>query len=77
MVEYKIQSQTITLNDSSSFISYGIVAFCGKKIATTVTDISTDKTAVEKLVQKFNEHQLSLCHLSQAIEDFLYTLQVD
>ena len=76
MVEYKIQMQTINVNNIS-YISYGIVAISGEKIVTTANDVSTDKIAVEKLVQKFNTHKLPLCHLEQAIEDYLYNLEVD
>ncbi|MBQ8538053.1 MAG: hypothetical protein IJ433_00195 [Ruminococcus sp.] len=77
MVEYKIQTQTITLNDNQSYTSYGIVALSGEKVVTTVDDVSTDKIAVEKLVDKFNTYKLVLCHLEQAIENYLYNLEVD
>ena len=76
MVEYKIQTQTISQNDNLNYTSYGIVAISGEKIVTVVGDVSTDKIAIEKLVQKFNTHKLSLCHLEQAIEDYLCNLEV-
>ena len=60
-----------------SYTSYGIIAISGEKIAITIDDVSTDKTAVEKLINKFNTQKLSLCHLEQAIEDYLYNLEVD
>lgn len=77
MAEYKIQTQTINLNDNKSYISYGIIAISGEKIAITIDDVSTDKTAVEKLINKFNTQKLSLCHLEQAIEDYLYNLEIE
>lgn len=77
MVEYKIQTQTINLNDNKSYISYGIIAISSEKIAITIDDVSTDKTAVEKLINKFNTQKLSLCHLEQAIEDYLYNLEIE
>lgn len=77
MVEYKIQTQTININDKMSYTSYGIIAISGEKIAITIDDVSTDKTAVEKLINKFNTQKLSLCHLEQAIEDYLYNLEIE
>ena len=77
MVEYKIQTQTINLNDNKSYISYGIIAISSEKIAITIDDVSTDKTAVEKLINKFNTQKLSLCHLEQAIEDYLCNLEIE
>lgn len=77
MVEYKIQTQTISLNGNLNYTSYGIVAISGEKIAATIDDVSTDKITVEKLIDKFNTQKLSLCHLEQSIEDYLYNLEVD
>ncbi|MBQ8057364.1 MAG: hypothetical protein IJ275_03395 [Ruminococcus sp.] len=77
MVEYKLQTQTTLISDSTTLTSYGILAFCGKRLVATVKDISSDKSAVEKLIQKFNTHGLSLCHLEQAVEDYLYNLDIN
>ena len=57
--------------------SYGIVVFADideDKTATIVAlirDISSDRKAVEELVQKCNLLNLSLYHLSDVVEDFL------
>lgn len=76
MVEYKLKTHTNHLNDSTSFLSYGIVAFENNRPLHTISDVSTDKNAVEKLIQSFNTHSLAVCHLEQAIEDYLYDLSL-
>lgn len=77
MVEYKLQTKTTLNSDSTTSTSYGILAFCGKRLVATVSDISDNKDAVEQLIQKFNSYDLSLCHLEQAVEDYLYDLETD
>ena len=41
----------------------------------TISDISDDKVAVEKLIRDFNNYELDICHLEQAVEDFLCDLE--
>jgi hypothetical protein len=58
-------------------ISYGIVVYSEidkdgtATIIASIRDISSDKKAVEELVQKCNLLKLSLLHLSDVVEDFL------
>ncbi|MBQ4129024.1 MAG: hypothetical protein IJD68_04545 [Ruminococcus sp.] len=77
MVEYKLLKQRKYYSISGCYTSYGILAFKGEKLIRTVADISANKTAVENLIEKFNKYELDPCHLSQAIEDYLYDQRTD
>ncbi len=77
MVEYKLLKQRKYYSMSAYYTTYGIMAFKGEKLIRTVADISANKTAVEKLIEKFNEYELDPCHLTQAVEDYLYDLKID
>ncbi len=76
MVEYKLLRQEKYYNNCGFYITYGIVVFINGKHARTVCDITTNEEKVQKLVEKFNAYKLAPEHLTQAIEDFLYDLEV-
>lgn len=71
MAKYSLLTQTLYDTSIGHYTSYGIIAE-ERKLTISVADISTDKFAVEQLIEKFNTHKLSLCHLHNAVEDFLY-----
>lgn len=75
MAKYSLLTQNLYDTSIGHYVSYGIKAELKDKII-TVADISTDKFAVEQLVKQFNTHNLSDCHLHQAVEDFLYDLEI-
>ncbi len=50
--------------DIGEYISYGI-----KTENLVISDISTDRSFVEALVQKFEENELAPEHLQEAVED--------
>lgn len=77
MVEYKLNKKTVYDTDTKSRIAYGISVCSGSTDIRTISDISDDKLAVEKLIKDFNDYELDICHLEQAIEDFLYNLESD
>ncbi len=77
MVEYKLNKKTVSGADGKNRIAYGISVCSGSTDIRTVSDISDDKLAVEKLIKDFNDYELDICHLEQAIEDFLYDLEAD
>ena len=77
MVEYKLQTKTTLNSDSTTLTTYGILAFSGNRQVANVSDISDNKSVVEQLILKFNTYNLSLCHLEQAVEDYLYDLETD
>lgn len=77
MVEYKLLTQTKYYGSSSYCKSYGIIVFSDNVHIRTVTDISRNKDDVQRLVDKFNKYKLDPCHLSQAVDDYLYDLCVD
>lgn len=75
MVEYKISKKTVSDTNSKSRIAYGISVCSETKEIKTISDISDDKVAVEKLIRDFNNYELDICHLEQAVEDFLCDLE--
>ncbi len=77
MVKYQILEQKKFYNSHSWYNTYGIIAFENGIHIRTVSDISTNKSHVIALVEKFNLNNLDICHLSAAIEDYLYDLKVD
>lgn len=76
MINYRLFEQTKFYNKSGYYTSYGIIVFDDEVHIRTVPDVSLDKSAVQKLVDKFNKYELDPCHLKQAIEDYLYDLCV-
>ncbi len=70
MAKYSLLTQNLYDTSIGHYTSYGIIAK-ERKLTISVADISTDKFAVEQLIEKFNTYELSLCHLHDAVEDFL------
>ena len=58
-------------------IAYGIVVYADIEkdgtatIIESIRDISSDRKAIEELVEKCNRLQLSLIHLGDVVDDFL------
>lgn len=75
MAIYSLHTQNLYDTSIGHYTSYGIIAE-EKGKAISVADISTDKFAVEQLIEKFNNHKLCSCHLLSAVEDYLYDLEV-
>ena len=71
MVEYKLSRKRIPVKGSKNRIAYGIKVCRNASQIKTIDDISDDKNAVEKLIKDFNDYELDIAHLEQAIEDFL------
>ncbi len=76
MVEYKLLKQKKYYNNCGFYNTYGIVVFKNEKHVRTVCDISTNEEKVQMLIEKFNAYELDPEHLTQAVEDFLYDLEV-
>ncbi|MBQ2971147.1 MAG: hypothetical protein IJO20_00960 [Ruminococcus sp.] len=75
MAKYSLLTQKHYDESIGDYISYGII--CADNNNTiTVADISVDKFAVEKIIEKFNIYELDVCHLYDAIEDFLYDFEI-
>lgn len=75
-ITYGIIKETYRCENSSR-ISYGIAAYSNEKadgsatVLEVINDISSDEQSVVELVKKFNSLKLSLCHLKDAVEDFI------
>ena len=60
-----------------SRISYGIAAYSNVDadgsaiVLEVINDISSDEQSISELVEKCNRLKLSLCHLKDAVEDFI------
>ena len=75
-ITYGISEEKYTLgNDRRT--SYGIVAYADTKasgtaiIVASVNDITDDESKLSDFVDMCNRNELSLIHLSDAVEDFL------
>lgn len=77
MVEYKLLTQTKYFGASNHCKTYGIIVFDDNIHIRTIGDISRNKTEVQRLIDKFNKYGLDPCHLTQAVEDYLYDLCID
>lgn len=75
MAKYTLLTQKHFDESIGHYISYGIVCTINNNTL-TVADISVDKFAVEKLIEKFNTYELDVRHLYDAIEDFLYDFKI-
>ena len=70
-VNYRIREQTRHLPGIGSYISYDILAYNSVQTIAIVPDVSTDKSFMLKMVQCFNDYELSLIHLYDVILDML------
>ena len=77
MVEYILNRQSIDDDCGKNRIAYGIKVCENHTHIKTIDDISNDKIAVEKLIKDFNDYELDIAHLEQAVEDFLCALCSD
>lgn len=78
-MEYKyILVSSIFCSDNIIRTGYGIAWMCehdGVAVnLQSISDISSDKSCVEQLVDKCNRLRLSPFHLSDAVDDFLANL---
>ena len=71
MVEYKLKRKSISDICGKNRVAFGIKVYRNSSKIMTIDDISDDKNAVEKLIKDFNDYELDIAHLEQAIEDFL------
>lgn len=76
MIHYEVFREYRFDRTFGFYETYGISAFENGRIAYTIKDISTDKDKINALTQRFNTEQLELQHMRQAIEEFLYDLEV-
>ncbi len=74
MVKYIVCENKLSL-DGCEYTTYGVEArkyINGKwDIIERVSDISTNREAVEKLCEKCNTHRLSSIHLKDVAEDLI------
>ncbi len=66
----ELLSNEITYFLVDSKLSYGIGAIKEYRLVDCVLDISTNKSEVEKLIQKFNQEQMDIKHLQEALKTF-------
>jgi len=72
---YRIVSEVLASYDCDRHTAYGIQAVFEYEntsvVYDTVRDISTDRSQVEEMVEKFNNFELHPLHFLDAIEDML------
>jgi hypothetical protein len=66
MITYKLNH-----TPDDGFNTFGISAFCGKKLIKSVSGISESFREMTELVEMCNELELELCQLDDIIEDYL------
>lgn len=77
MCQYEIYTETLDDPSIGSYLAYGIVGFemvnKNRKELIRVSDVLTDKKAVENLIDLCNAEHLDPVHIYDVIEDFLYS----
>ncbi len=68
---YTLNLNTVADENGKNHLTYGIDVFHNNRTALSIPDISTEKTRMEELVKLINEHNLSIIHIYDIIEDFL------
>lgn len=72
---YALVSEQLFSSELGHYRSFGIQAFqqteCGWREAAFVSDVSTDRAAVEQLARRCTEGQLDPIHLLDVVEDAL------
>ena len=76
MIKYELYTEHKHNAEYGRYEAYGIRASSSGRTVRLIGDISTDKEKVSTLVLLFNRERLALCHLDEAVEDFLYDLEV-
>lgn len=69
---YEMFSEALKDTDDNEYIAYGIRYMPDNY---SISDISTNKSKVEKFVKILNDEQLDKIHFKDIIEDFLDELQ--
>ena len=75
-ITYGITEEKYSVGNSSR-VSYGIAAYAYADVDGTATvvasvhDVTQDKQKLSELVDVCNRLELSVCHLSEVVEDFL------
>lgn len=71
-VTYEVEEEVYGLGNCSR-ISWGITAYtdADKNQIAVIHDITSDRQALEELVEKCNRKHLSPIHLNDIVEDFL------
>ena len=77
MYKYSVFVEMLKNEDSVAYTAYGIVV-CSmedneRKEVLKISDVSSDKSRVEELVDLCNKEQLEPIHIYDVIEDFLYS----
>lgn len=77
MSRYEIFTEELDNPSIGKYTAYGIAVYemvnKNRKELIRVSDVSTDKNAVENLIELFNKECLDPVHIYDVIEDFLYS----
>lgn len=76
MTEYRVFSERRHDRENGEYEAFGVAAVESGEVVFSVGDITDDREKINALVTLFNEEELSPLHLENAIEDFLYDLEV-
>lgn len=76
MTEYRLFAESKYEKTCGFYNTYGIVAFVDGEMCRIVKDISMNREHVSEMVKLFNSEELELCHLSRAVEDYLYDFRI-
>lgn len=71
---YQIYEAIYTNENKVSYVGYGIME---TKTRITIKDITSDRKEIEKLIDKMNHLDLSIIHMRDVIDDFIYSYPFD
>lgn len=71
---YQLYEAIYTNENNVSYVGYGIRE---TKSYITIKDITSDRLEIVKLIEKMNRLELSVIHMRDVIDDFVYSYPFD
>ncbi len=76
MIYYRLFTERVDDPEPGEYETYGIIAADASGDIRIIRDITCEAEKAKGLVDLYNEEQLSITHLDEAIESFLYDFEV-
>lgn len=75
MLKYRVFEEKLISDEIEVYVSYGLKCYNvsneNEECVASISDISTDRSFVERLAEKCTEGQLFPIHLLDVVEDFI------
>lgn len=72
MVTYQLNRKKISIEEFENMDVFGITAVKNGEVILNVEDISANELFVLEIMRKLTEHEVSLYHVMDVIEDEMY-----